>query len=240
MCTVTFIPDNQWGKSFILTDNRDESVNRPALAPTVHQEYGTRLYYPKDKRAGGTWFGVGAEKHVLTLMNGAFKPHDRKEKYEESRGVVVKKIVAAGSLKRAFMEYDLEHIEAFFAVGVSWREELRVYEMIWDGKQRFLRERDPQEPAIWSSAMLYSKDEKEKKENRFQQFLEQYHRVSKDNIWQLHHTSGSSSALGFIIDRGILQTTSVSQFSLQKGKILSFRYEDLISGYKQEEKVEWN
>ncbi len=240
MCTVTFIPYSQSDNSFVLTDNRDESVNRSACSPAVYKEYDTQLYYPRDKKAGGTWFGVSHRNHVMTLMNGAFGPHKRKKEYRESRGVVVKQLIAKKALKKAFMEYDLEGIEAFFGVVVSWRERLHLYELIWDGENRFLREKDASKPAIWSSAMLYSKKETNRKERRFRDFLEADPHPNKKAVWQFHHDRGNKQEIGLVIDRGRLQTTSIAQFSLRDKDLPSFCYEDLISGHKQEESIKWN
>src|SRR5699024_12405831 len=92
--TITYIPRTGKNKGFTVTDNRDESVNRPADLPKVYKEYGTQLFYPKDKKAGGTWIGLSKQNRLITLMNGAFTQHKRQKSYRKSRGVVVKELLA--------------------------------------------------------------------------------------------------------------------------------------------------
>ncbi|MFD2433530.1 NRDE family protein [Mesonia maritima] len=78
MCTITFIPLLKEEKGFVVTSNRDESANRKTLPPKVVEEKGVKLLYPKDEVAGGTWIGASGKKRLICLMNGAFKPHQRK------------------------------------------------------------------------------------------------------------------------------------------------------------------
>ncbi len=240
MCTVTYLPLLKSASGFVLTDNRDESINRPAQAPQKYAELQSELYYPRDKKAGGTWIGVGKEKHLITLMNGAFKPHQRKVSYRKSRGVVVKELLSAARVKPAFLDYELEGVEAFFAVVVSWKKGLRLYEMIWDGNQRFVFERNPEEPFIWSSAMLYTPSERAEREAYFQAFSHNFPVPEKpaEALWEFHHSSGLGGE-NIKIDRGVLQTTSISQYTHGfKGEDY-FRYEDVLSGHAQKEPVIW-
>lgn len=240
MCTVTYIPHLKSTPGFILTDNRDESINRPAEAPRKYAESHSELYYPRDKKAGGTWIGVGKEKHMITLMNGAFEPHQRKAYYRKSRGVVVKELLSAEHVKTAFLNYELEEIEAFFAVVVSWKMGLHLYEMIWDGKQRFVKERNSEEPFIWSSAMLYTPLEREEREDFFQEFRKTHHssEITAEALWDFHHSTGLRGE-NIRIDRGVLKTTSVCQYAHRFGNDGFFRYKDLLTGYTQKEPVIW-
>lgn len=238
MCTVTYLPFLQNTSGFILTDNRDESVNRPAKAPRKYAEFHSELYYPKDKKAGGTWIGVGKEKHLITLMNGAFKRHQRKKTYRKSRGIVVKELLSAAQVKTAFLNYELEGIEAFFAVVVSWKKALRLYEMIWDGKQRFVFERNPKEPFIWSSAMLYTPLERAERESSFQALRAAFHAPEPpaEALWEFHHSTGLGGE-NIKIDRGMLKTISICQYAHGLEEEDYFRYEDVLSGYAQQEPV---
>lgn len=240
MCTVTYLPLLKNTAGFILTDNRDEAVNRPAKAPQKYAEFYSELYYPRDKKAGGTWIGVSQEKHLITLMNGAFKPHQRRASYRKSRGIVVKELLSAARVKTAFLNYELEGIEAFFAVVVSWRKGLRLYEMIWDGKQRFVNERNPEVPFIWSSAMLYTSLERAQREDYFQEFNRAFHAPgpSAEALWEFHHSTGLGGE-NIKIDRGMLKTTSVCQYTHRLEEEDYFRYEDVLSGYTQKEPVVW-
>ena len=55
MCTVSFVASN--GK-IIITSNRDEQVIRPAIAPQKYTINNKTLLFPKDPKAGGTWYVV--------------------------------------------------------------------------------------------------------------------------------------------------------------------------------------
>ena len=89
MCTVTILP-LKGHNSFVLTSNRDEATGRQTLPPKTYEVAGSKMAFPKDVLAGGTWLGVSDRKRAICLLNGAFKKHERKLPYGKSRGVVVK------------------------------------------------------------------------------------------------------------------------------------------------------
>lgn len=241
MCTITYIPDNEEKNGFVVTDNRDESINRPAEFPQLYHEYKTQLFYPKDKRAGGTWIGVSKTKRVMALMNGAFIQHKRRTSYRKSRGIVVKEILAADNFRNAIKEYDFKGIEPFFGVVFSWRTQMEVFELIWDGLEIYLNEKDASQPKIWSSAMTYSPEQHQKREAVFEEFLDQYKEVGvqPDSLWSFHHLKGDGKDEGLLINRGELRTTSVSQIVYLKDAPLYFRYEDVLTREEQQGEVIW-
>lgn len=236
MCTLTYIPIRQSKSSFIITDNRDEAVNRPADFPQIYKEMNTELFYPRDTRAGGTWFGVGQKNRAMALLNGAFKRHTRKTTYRKSRGLVVKELLATENLKVDITRYDFSGIEAFFGVIFSWEDEIQILEIIWDEKELFLQTKNPEEALIWSSAMTFSPEEHQKKEKTFQEFIDKNHssEAVADLIWNFHQSEES----GMVLDFGILKTTSISQFRHQKENDF-FRYRDLITEEEQEDMIFW-
>lgn len=241
MCTISFIPLPKNKADFILTDNRDEAVNRPAALPMRYDELGTRLFYPRDKRAGGTWFGVSQHQRVMALMNGAFKRHRRKPSYRKSRGTVVKEILAVPDLHRGIKAYDFDGIEAFFGIIFSWKDSMEITELIWDGTQIHLNSKNPEEAHIWSSAMTYSKEQHQKRVALFENFLKEHGDSPSlpDLIWEFHHLKGNDQEEGILINRGLLQTTSVSQLQYFGEEEMSFRHENLITGEEQENIIFW-
>lgn len=241
MCTLSYIPNTRNKGEFIVTDNRDESVERPAHFPEVYQELNTELLYPKDKTAGGTWIGISRKKQMMALMNGAFKQHERKKSYKKSRGLVVKELLAADDIKKAFEEYDLEGIEAFFAVVFTWNVGVEIYEMIWDEKNAYLNAMDASKPHLWSAAMTYSAEQHQHKLKAFEGFLIQ--NQDSDNIakevWDFHQLRELNGKEGMVIDRGILKTTSVTQYLHSNSDRNSIRYKDLITGKEGVQEVSW-
>lgn len=234
MCTLTYIPNLQQKNTFILTDNRDEAVNRPADFPAVYEEFGSQLFYPKDLQAGGTWFGISQRKRAMALLNGAFQPHQRKAFYRKSRGTVVKELLAGEYLEETIDKYDFEGIEAFYGVVFSWEGEMKILEVIWDEKKLTLLKKDASVAQMWSSAMTFSPEEHQRKKKIFEAFIAENHRSEAlpDLIWGFHQSEES----GMILDYGILKTTSVSSFIHESGGDF-FRYKDLITGEEQEDMI---
>ena len=74
MCTVSYLPLSQ--TDYILTSNRDETVERPVCFPINQYLIGERtVYFPKDQQAGGTWIATTGDSVTLCLLNGGFEPH---------------------------------------------------------------------------------------------------------------------------------------------------------------------
>src|SRR5699024_10376253 len=131
MCTVTFYPLSS--TEFVLTTSRDESPNRATLPPEIYTHEKLELLYPKDKVAGGTWVGASTQKRALTLMNGGFVAHKRKESYRLSRGVVVLKLLEADSVRDFVTEFDFHGIEPFTVVLIDWGNKPELLQLVWDG-----------------------------------------------------------------------------------------------------------
>ena len=65
MCTVSFVSSKD---KIIITSNRDEKIVRPsAIPPQNYILNGKNIIYPKDPKAGGTWFVVDEKGTVLVL-----------------------------------------------------------------------------------------------------------------------------------------------------------------------------
>ena len=123
MCTVTLIPTEE--NNFVLTSNRDEAPNRNTLLPDFYQIDNTKLLFPKDEVAGGSWLGVSEKQRVLCVLNGGFKMHERKASYRLSRGVVLKDLLIAENIDKAISSYNLEVFVYFLILLLSLL--IRVY-----------------------------------------------------------------------------------------------------------------
>jgi len=110
MCTVTFFPLKD---RVVLTSNRDEKTNRPTHSPKIYQFDGTKLLFPKDKQAGGTWFVAKEDGTVIILLNGAFENHRKKIGSAKSRGVVLLEVIKAKNPLKFYKKMNLEGVEPF-------------------------------------------------------------------------------------------------------------------------------
>ena len=227
MCTITFIPKSD--EDFILTSNRDEAPGRNTFPPRVYEEEGVELLYPKDAVAGGTWIGASERKRVVSLMNGGFIAHERKEFYGKSRGVVVKDFLKTEDLKLLLKDYDFSEIEPFTAIIMEWEKKLKLFSVVWDGEKLHESE-EPLLPQIWSSSPLYPNDLKSKRETWFSEFLDSNPNTSANDMLSFHKTAGDGDLNSdLIIDRGFVRTKSITQIVKDKDGI-KMRYEDLETG----------
>lgn len=230
MCTITFIPKGQKSTEFIFTSNRDEASNRPTIPPKIYKENGVVLLYPKDKVAGGTWIAASNQKKLICLMNGAKKAHQRKKNYQKSRGVVLKDLLTAENFKNAVENYHFEGIEPFTIIYIEWQEKLKLRQLIWNGDEVELLPLEVK-PQIWSASMTYTLAMKKERHQWFEAFMAEnkIEQLTAEELWEFHHEAGKNDRNnGFIIDRGILKTTSITQIQ-QKNTLLKMKYEDLLT-----------
>lgn len=227
MCTVTFIPKPNNG--FILTSNRDEAPGRDTFSPEIYNEEGVQLLYPKDALAGGTWIGVTQMKRVVTLMNGGFVAHKRNPPYRKSRGVVVKDFLKTHDLKAEVENYNFDDIEPFTVIIVEWKQDIQLFQLVWDGLDFHFSE-EPLAPKIWSSSPLYPENLKKKREQWFSEFLFEKVRPSEKELLEFHKTSGEGDLnSNLIMDRGVVKTKSITQIVKKKDTVEMY-YEDLQTG----------
>ena len=114
MCTVTYIPAKE--KIFIAS-NRDEKSGRfPAIPPQEYEFVSGKVYFPKDKNAGGTWIAVHENGNAIVLLNGGFEFHESIPPYRKSRGLILLDLVQHDSPFDFFRSISLEDIEPFTLV----------------------------------------------------------------------------------------------------------------------------
>lgn len=242
MCTVSYLPIIDGEHQFVVTHNRDESINRPADLPQVYKTDDTELFYPKDRRAGGTWIGVSDKQRLVCLMNGAFTAHHHQPPYRKSRGTVVKELLRFPEVLPAIKRYDFTGIEPFFALLFSWRNKLAIHEIVWDGEKLHLIEKETDKPQLWSAAMIYTKTEQLQRRQMFRDFLtdQRQNGLTAVEVWQFHHRRSTSREKGLIIDRGTLKTTSISQFIHLENAEDRFLFDDLHAGEKVQKTINWS
>jgi uncharacterized protein with NRDE domain len=213
----------------IITSNRDEKADRPlALAPQKYFQNKEILYYPKDPRAGGSWFVVKPNGDALVLLNGAEKEHKSLPVYRKCRGVVLLEIASCKNILEAWRIYDLQNIEPFTLVVFSRRQ---LYQFRWNGIEKCYIELDRNTPHIWSSSTLYSEEVRRDRERWFQEFLHTKRKeISANDIFNFHaQTQKEDQVNGLIINReDVLKTKSITQCVLGKNEF-TINHKDLVS-----------
>ena len=223
MCTVSFVATND---KIIITSNRDEAVLRPALPPETYLINNKKITFPKDPKAGGTWYAVNENGTVLVLLNGADEKHKHRPPYSRSRGLIVLEIISADNSILHWDAIDLEGVEPFTLV---LYEDLKLYQLRWNEMEKSRLDLDVSQPHIWSSTTLYPKEVREQRSEWFYQFLESKKDISETELFNFHrYTENSNAENGLIINRNdALKTLTITQ-SVIKNETLKMVHYDLI------------
>ena len=225
MCTVSFVNAN--GK-IIITSNRDEKTLRPnAIEPKNYLINNKKIIFPKDKKAGGTWYAINENSTVLVLLNGADEKHILKESYRKSRGLIVLELISSESVLAVWNAIDLDTIEPFTLVLF---ENQKLYQLRWNEIEKSALELDTAQSHIWSSSTLYSKEIREKRANWFYNFLDTKPEVNAEELFNFHrYTEAENTEHGLVINRNdALKTLSITQTVIEKNKV-AIHYNDLIA-----------
>jgi uncharacterized protein with NRDE domain len=235
MCTVSFVRVKE---AIIITSNRDEHIQREnAAAPSFHQLQQKKMIFPKDTRAGGTWFAAGENGVVAVLLNGAFKKHIAQPPYRKSRGLVLLEIAAADEPLSFFKTLNLNQIEPFTIV--LYQPGL-LYELRWDGNDKHQNMLDITCNYIWSSATLYTDEVIEHRKNLFEQFTRANAAITSSSIHDFHASNNGDAENGFVISRQTgMKTFSITQAVIQDNE-LNFSHTDLLQQKHYTETIQIN
>jgi hypothetical protein len=229
MCTVSYVPLG--AGNFILTSNRDENPARATLEPgnvtTLVQS--AAIICPKDSKAGGTWIAMSTSGKVACLLNGAFIKHQHNPPYSKSRGLVLLDYFNYADAGDFNAQVDLNGIENFTLLLV---EKQGVFELRWDGKQKYFSLLGDVQPRIWSSCTLYNQEEVEKKEDKFNNWMNRQDGTTVDELAFFH---GYKNPEGFLLELPMVKTVSIT--SVQKtDQEIRMVYRDLLTN-QQVEKI---
>ena len=225
MCTVSFVKVQN---KVIITSNRDEKVMRPsAVEPKNYTVNGKNVIYPKDQKAGGTWYAVDDKGTILVLLNGADEKHISKLPYRKSRGLIVLDIISNLSPKDFWNEIDLDNIEPFTLILF---QNAALFQLRWDGLSKESVVLNVNEKHIWSSSTLYPKDIRKERSNLFYSFLNEKGMVSENEMYQFHrYTDEDNHQNGLVINRNNeMKTLSITQTVTELNKVAIMHY-DLIA-----------
>ncbi len=227
MCTVTVVATQ---KKIIITSNRDEQTIRTAIEPKNYLINNKNIIFPKDPKAGGTWYAVSEKGSVLVLLNGASEKHELKLPYRRSRGLIVLDLISSDIVLETWDKIDLENIEPFTMV---FFENNCLTQFRWNGEQKEKINLSHLKTHIWSSSTLYPKEVREKRANWFQEFLKNKHKISGKELYQFHKdTESKNTQNGLVINRNnILKTLSITQTLIENNKVTVLHY-DLLENKK--------
>lgn len=230
MCTVSFV---SVGNKKIITSNRDENIQRQsAAAPMAEIVNGQKLLFPKDAKAGGTWFAASERGVVSVLLNGAFVKHTPAPPYRKSRGLILLDIIAANDPFTSFSRIDLAHIEPFTVVHYLPG---RLFELRWDGNKKYEKELDVSGNHIWSSATLYDEEVVAYRKRLFDHFIETSAMLTPGDVQHFHANNNNDEENGFVINRKTgLKTFSITQAITGQDEI-HFKHTDLLQDKTFEE-----
>jgi succinate dehydrogenase flavin-adding protein (antitoxin of CptAB toxin-antitoxin module) len=216
MCTVSFVCSND---KIIITSNRDEKVIRPsAIPPQNYTINGKDIFFPKDPKAGGTWFAADTEGTVLVLLNGADEKHQVQLPYRKSRGLIVLDIITSPSPKYFWDELDLDNIEPFTLVLF---QDKQLFQLRWNGNQKTTVSLDTTKKHIWSSSTLYPKEIRENRSKWFYTFLDVNPEISETEMLHFHrYTEEKNQENGLVINRNEeMKTLSITQSVIENGNV---------------------
>lgn len=224
MCTVSYVNSNG---CVIITSNRDEKVIRPsASAPQNYLVNGKNVIFPKDPKAGGTWFAIDSVGTVLVLLNGAVKKHQTELNYRKSRGLIVLELIGQHNPVNYWSCIDLENIEPFTMVLYHKK---RLFHLWWNGKIKESVALNPSKNYLWSSVTLYPEEIRAERSKWFVSFLEGKQEISSAEMLQFHRdTQEENKENGLVINRhDALKTLSITQTIIEQNRSI-MTYLDLI------------
>jgi len=234
MCTVSYIPQGK--DSFVLTSNRDVNSARSPKNITRLEQNGQVTLFPQDEEAGGTWIAISNTNKVVCLLNGAFENHEYCPPYKQSRGLLVLDFFTFPDASVFFERYDFEGIEPFTMVVF---DEDNLFEFRWNGEVPYIRELDTSGFYLWSSATLYPKEIRERRQSWFQAWLNHRTDFGLEAIRHFHRTGGKGdSGNGFIMNRNnLVQTVSITHV-VKKSNGIEMIYHDLLNDSVKSEQLE--
>lgn len=235
MCTVTFIPKGK--DEFILTSNRDENAARSPKNITI-TERKTQLVFPRDNAAGGTWIAMSDTNKVICVLNGAFERHERNLPYRMSRGIMALQFFDYQRAEHFFDAFEFEGLEAFTMVIY---DNGRLFDFRWDEAKRHIRELPTDDYHIWSSATLYEKPIRARREQWFADWLEKYDTYNLEAIMDFHYNAGDGDSWNDVImnRNGLVQTVSVTNI-IKTRQSAEMIYNDLLREEVKQAKIELN
>lgn len=211
MCTVSYLP---YQGGFVLTSNRDESPDRGISEVATLRILGNDVFFPKDPQAGGSWFAFAESGMTACLLNGAYVPYDRNQKFNLSRGIVLLDSFKYPDVDAFVRDYNFEETAPFTLLLVQNNS---VDELIWDGNILHRSKVDPDQEHFWSSVTLYPEDVRKQRQGLFDEWLSLNLNYTPQGIRDFHRYGGSGDVKNdFVMNRDdIVKTLSITSVYLR-------------------------
>lgn len=125
----------------------------------------------------------------------------------------------------AWENIDLSNIEPFTLIVYTNK---KLYKLQWNEENKVNKSLNENQPHIWSSSTLYTKETRKNREVWFHNFIENETYLNAQNILNFHRFTENKDTLnGLIINReGNLQTLSITQAVIDFNKV-TIKYLDL-------------
>lgn len=224
MCTLTYLPVDG---GYIFTHNRDERMDRPTSQKFQTKLInGSKVFYPEDLEAHGSWFGYSERGTAACLLNGGSKRYERNPPYRKSRGLVVLESFEFEALESFYEEYSFKGIEPFTLL---IRSEKEFGKIVHNLNATHLEMLDPDKNQIWSSTTLYTKEVRDKRKGWFKDWLSKDPRLTPENVQRFHSNAGEGDTENdLVMSRwGFLRTLSITQITQGKSEA-QLVYRDFI------------
>ncbi|MGU9938315.1 NRDE family protein [Empedobacter brevis] len=208
MCIVSFYRNEE---EFVLSHNRDEEINRSSSKEIIEQQRFEKTYFsPMDERARGTWIFY-SEQYVACILNGGEeKPVSFKEKYRESRGIILLNLLKYESVNEFIKSEKLSDI-APFTIFVFERPTKNAYLLFWNEKELKVKDVSKEKVVTWCSSTLYTPERREEIDHIFKSSGS----LSSNDIFELQNRLKMNR--GDLYD--FLATTSISQIVMNSLRI---------------------
>jgi hypothetical protein len=225
MCTVTYIPVQN---GFYLTSNRDEKATRlKSDIPKWYDFASGKILFPKDGNAGGAWIALHENRNAMVLLNGGFHNHQYAPPYQKSRGLIYLDIFDHPKPVNAFEKINLLKIEPFTLI---IRQQQQLFEVVWDGSEKSIRELDAEQPFIWSSVTLYTEQVIMNRRKWFHSFHANCIEMNKTSIVNFHHIAGEGDEANDVLMNRNNEMFTVSITMLhQEQEVSNMYYFDLLT-----------
>ena len=225
MCTVVFIPTKD---KYLFASLRDENpLRQKALIPAVIERNENKFLAPIDPEGGGTWAGVNQYGHVIILLNGGIRNHIKSDNYERSRGEIVTELLSDDMPLIAWYMTNLENIEPFTLI--MWTNE-KLFQLIWDGKQKHRINLAKHQSHIFSSATLYDNNAGNIRKTLFKKWMIQNAEITGSGLFDFFSNAFIDKQNAFIIDRGgQIKTLSYTVIEIDAKKKAALYYDDLFT-----------
>lgn len=222
MCTVVFIPNED---KFFMASLRDEDpIRRIATIPVLTLSNQQKYIAPVDPQGGGTWVGINENGFVIVLLNGGFINHTKKASYARSRGQIVRELLSNSNPYKSWFDIDLHNMEPFTLIIWSGTT---LWQLVWDGENKYQTKVDETKAHIWSSATLYDETIKKTREQAFNLWVTNTSLKDQHSLLDFFKQTTNSNEPLFIKNGLTIKTLSYTCIEIIPSQNTRITYHDL-------------